>query len=61
MPPVHARPKIALPLSVQFFLEIPPMSTNYSTRFESVRDAGHYGYLEQTDAFTDRIEAFLGA
>ena len=29
-------------------------------RFESVGDAGHYGYLEQPAAFADKIEAFLG-
>jgi pimeloyl-ACP methyl ester carboxylesterase len=28
--------------------------------FESVSDAGHYGYLEQPAAFADKIEAFLG-
>jgi pimeloyl-ACP methyl ester carboxylesterase len=30
-------------------------------RFEMIEGAGHYGYLEQPQAFADTIEAFLGA
>jgi pimeloyl-ACP methyl ester carboxylesterase len=30
-------------------------------RFEMIEGAGHYGYLEQPQAFADKIEAFLGA
>ena len=30
-------------------------------RIEIVQDAGHYGYLEQPQAFADKITAFLGA
>ncbi len=29
-------------------------------RFASVSGAGHYGYLEQPDAFAEQIETFLG-
>ena len=29
--------------------------------FEVVEDAGHYGYLEQPDAFAAKIDAFLTA
>lgn len=30
-------------------------------RFEVIESAGHYGYLEQPDAFAGRIDAFLAA
>ncbi len=37
----------------KFAAEIP------QARFESVSDAGHYGYLEQPAAFAEKIETFL--
>jgi pimeloyl-ACP methyl ester carboxylesterase len=32
-----------------------------AAQFETVGDAGHYGYFEQPQAFADKIAAFLGA